>query len=377
MRRDSLPFVVGTIVGLLLFLVAGEAWAVPQSFPAVPAGIERVQMQSGRAALSEERVTIDCDDTLRCTALVRWTLDPGPGPQLAERVAFFFIERGDVESVTVDGVAVDVRRLAQQEGDPRDADVPARVRVAVPLPPSSAPQTIEVAAILSPLAERIGTFSAPAEQHRHPVLVDDREERSLFYGGASPTQGASAVHPAAPRQRSVTVRFSAAWRRAPARGWRTVQRRRNATVVVADGDELGEGGEVWLSLRRGGPLPGGPFVAVGLGMRGKDRWPVLRAGYELFSTPWLVHSLAIETDFRSATVVPATEFASRGLFIIPSVALGAGIPVRVAPRPRAGVRVQAALSWPVFSLVAAVDSLPAAGGEPFALSGTLFGQLSL
>lgn len=64
------------------------------------------------------------------------------------------------------------------------------------------------------------------------------------------------------------------------------------------------------------------------------------------------------------------------LVIIPSLGVGAGIPLRIYPGVRTGVRLQLDLSWWFVTFFAAFDVFPRTGTDRTSLMGALYGQLS-
>jgi hypothetical protein len=111
-----------------------------------------------------------------------------------------------------------------------------------------------------------------------------------------------------------------------------------------------------------GRLKGGPFIAAGGAIL--DANPARgRIGWEHAEPlPFLFYSAALETDFvRELTVVPAIELThgrTRVMWFVPCAGLGVGAPVQVLPDVRPGLRVQASLSWRVFSFLTIFDWLP-------------------
>lgn len=136
-------------------------------------------------------------------------------------------------------------------------------------------------------------------------------------------------------------------------------------------DELGFG----ISL--GHNHVGGPLLGAGAGFTGKTRFR-MRAGYEFGSASFLAHQLTVETDFQRVLLVAGTDAALPNYMIfIPSFGGGLGLPVQVWPEARVGARVQAALSWPLFSIVGHFDVFPPMGGSAIEYHGGLYGQLSI
>ncbi|MGA2124392.1 MAG: hypothetical protein ABSG58_08200 [Acidimicrobiales bacterium] len=122
-------------------------------------------------------------------------------------------------------------------------------------------------------------------------------------------------------------------------------------------------------------LNGGPLL--GLGARLDAPRFRMRFGYEAAVPWWMLWSASVETDFRAmTTLVPGAEIASPNVWaFIPSVALGAGVPVQLRSAQAAvGGRIQLTASWPVVSLVMPIDFFPVAAADRWQVA--LFGQAS-
>ena len=82
-------------------------------------------------------------------------------------------------------------------------------------------------------------------------------------------------------------------------------------------------------------------------------------------------------DFTgTTTLVPLGEVASPGVYFIPSLGLGAGVPIqfRSGAGTHVGARMQLTLSFPVVSIVFPVDVFPGDAGNTWQVG--LFGQAS-
>jgi len=125
-------------------------------------------------------------------------------------------------------------------------------------------------------------------------------------------------------------------------------------------------------------LHGGPLVGLGGRIVDASRLRA-RIGYEAAFPWWVIWSAAAETDFRdTATIIPLLgEVASPGALFVPSLGIGAGIPVqfRSGAGVQAGARLQGTVSFPVLSLVIPVDVYPGAASAYVWQLG-LFGQAS-
>ncbi|MGD0524650.1 MAG: hypothetical protein ABSE49_05885 [Polyangiaceae bacterium] len=118
---------------------------------------------------------------------------------------------------------------------------------------------------------------------------------------------------------------------------------------------------------RGGTtlLNGGPFVGAG-GRIGPAELRT-RLGYEVAYPSYVLYSAAVETSFHGrTTLVPMVEAATPDiLVIIPSLGLGAGVPVQLRAGEPAlvGGRLQLTVSFPVISLVVPFDWFPGGSGS--------------
>lgn len=105
----------------------------------------------------------------------------------------------------------------------------------------------------------------------------------------------------------------------------------------------------------------------------------MRLGYEVAYPSYVLYSLNVDTDFQDEVVVaPVVELASDSvMFIIPSVGLGLGVPVRVWPEVDVGLRGQLTLQWPLLGVVTSLDVYPGMDTEaPGMFQATLLGQIA-
>ncbi|SEU28440.1 hypothetical protein [Stigmatella erecta] len=205
-------------------------------------------------------------------------------------------------------------------------------------------------------------YEWPAVQARHVLLSSPPQATSwdidYLLGPIRTWAGNPELH--------VTVRIPSAWEvgsspdasartRPEAAGW---QVRRKGAHAVAERRIEGASAPEWfnIALTRRKPwwAPGGLQLGVGARLGGASRF-MARLGYQLAAPESFLHSLSVETDFREQLVLtPLTQYATPQLFILPSLGLGAGVPVQVLPEARPGVRllvdlhlgpVGAAFSW--------------------------------
>lgn len=103
---------------------------------------------------------------------------------------------------------------------------------------------------------------------------------------------------------------------------------------------------------------GGPFLAVGSAGDDEKRTR-LRVGWEVARPRWLLYSLQADFDFRGRVIAaPVVSAASQWITIIPSIGLGLGVPVQVAPTLRAGLRLQFDAMIAACGLLASMDVFP-------------------
>ncbi len=133
----------------------------------------------------------------------------------------------------------------------------------------------------------------------------------------------------------------------------------------ADGGTIRTGADV--------VAPGGPFFGAGpvVWPKPEARW---FSGYELFAPYWVAHALALEGHASELWLAPSIEMTTPMLFVLPSFGAGVGLPLRLSPSLRPGVRLQASLAWPLFSMRAELDLAPR-DGAPGQLA--LLGRFSL
>ena len=221
--------------------------------------------------------------------------------------------------------------------------------------------------MMEPLLERYGfnreEFLIHALLARHPWLsTDPRDDDTAEYAYAlSPIRswgGSPNIE--------VTVRLGPGLHWAPPEGAWTVGRDAEGfvartTVAARDASVLRFG-----TITPGTTvLNGGPFVAAG-GRIGPAELRT-RLGYEIAYPQAVIYSAAVETSFHGrTTLVPLVEAATPDiLLIIPSLGLGAGVPVQLRSGAPAlvGARVQLTVSFPVVSLVMPFDWFPGGTGS--------------
>jgi hypothetical protein len=331
MRRSSIAF------SLMLLAWPEDAFAMKNPDPAYAAGFGRPQAEGLEGIVRAEEVRFTCDDSPRCEVVARWLLAP-TGAATTLRIG---IEFADVEELMLEGTPLD-HRVTQDDRSWTRGGWRVQPSVIADLPADSRERMLVARIQLLP---RFATRPWPSMVQARHVFVHRHPECTTVWYGAPHDQV----------RRSVALE-------------RTKGLRRRQSRVVEDVEEF--------PLCRGRMWHGGPLLGIGASFEPRARL-LLRAGYELSSSRFTVHGLAMETDIRRVLVVPYTDVGSPNVFLIaPSVALGLGAPLRVWPDFRAGVRLQLTLSWPIVSLVGAFDAFPRMRDEPTVYYGAFLTQFS-
>jgi len=206
----------------------------------------------------------------------------------------------------------------------------------------------------------LGEWAIPPLTTRHPWLAtEERLDGSLDFAYALSPIRSWAGSPTI----DVSVRFPGSLRWSGARGvaWKRTREGTDevarATVAAADASTLRFG-----FVKPGTTiLWGGPLVGVGGRLDAKELR--VRLGYEVAQPSWAIYSAAVETSFHGrTTLVPLAEAATPDLlFVIPSLALGAGVPVqlRSGASTLVGARAQLTVAFPIVSMVVPFDWFPA------------------
>lgn len=204
----------------------------------------------------------------------------------------------------------------------------------------------------------LGEFALPALWTRHPWLSTvPRQDTTDDYAYAlSPIRSWAGSPTIDVAVRVPSARYWAAGQQGWTAGEQDGEFVARRTVAAADASRLG------FSVVHPGTtlLNGGPLVGFGAGL---DSGTVRgRLGYEIGIPWWVIWSASVETDFKgTTTIVPLGEVATPDLiFLIPSVGLGAGVPVQIrsGAGTYVGARMQLTVSFPVLSMVLPVDVFP-------------------
>jgi len=218
-------------------------------------------------------------------------------------------------------------------------------------------------------------YQAPAVEARHLLLGREPHERlfdlDYFVAPLWTWRGEPTIE--------VEVHYPDAFEFPVSEGW-TFERTKEGKVARRTIATRSENGSLWLGFLKPAPLvaDGGLLAGVG-GAFGDQAGLRLRLGYEVALRGWLLASLAAESDLQTRVrIVPAIEAASPAiLFIIPSVGVGAGVPVQVWPQARVGIRLQASLHVYPAGLLFAADFYPRAGSSRFVAEFSLLFQVGL
>lgn len=111
--------------------------------------------------------------------------------------------------------------------------------------------------------------------------------------------------------------------------------------------------------------PGGPVLALGkvfgaVPRRGigasREAGLVGRVGWEAFAPARVGHALSVDvTTGGAVTLAYLPQVMTSRWLVLPSLGIGIGLPVQLAPRLTSGLRVQASVAFPVIGLVGWVD----------------------
>ena len=137
--------------------------------------------------------------------------------------------------------------------------------------------------------------------------------------------------------------------------------------------------DIRISEPRRDPVLGGPMAAIGGRLDQKEFR--LRAGFELTRpAEWAVYSVTVDSNLKNyLTPAVMIEGATPSVFfIIPSLSLGVGMPVRFekGEPTRVGIRTQLGLQTALLGLVFPVDIYPARGPAGDHVDLSLLGRIS-
>lgn len=326
-----------------------------------------------RSEVLGEELSFDCSEAEReeaCRFEARYRLRNRTSEAEVIDAAFLGIRVREV-SVAFDGELLPVaqgQRDAPESTPEESLERLARTSVerfgfTLTLPPERGGELVVRGVVLLERRFFPSGYEWPAVQARH-VLLSSKTQRVTYWdidyllGPIRTWAGNPGLH--------ITVRIPSGWevgsspnasaRTLPeAAGW---QVRRQGAHAVAERRIEGASAPEWFNIaltqRKPWWTPGGVQLGVGARLGGASRF-MARLGYQLAAPESFLHSLSVETDFREQLVLtPLTQYATPQILIIPSLGLGAGVPVQVRPDTRPGVRLLvdlhfgpagAALSW--------------------------------
>lgn len=289
--------------------------------------------------------------------------DGGEGP-LCTFTATYALENPTAEAQTVDlefvGSHVSNVRFALSSEPVASEDGRARLTV------SAAAALLTVTGALAPGRYHVPSYGKSAVATRHPLLGSEVPRSNVFdlTYELSPVRSWAGTPPRV----TVTLTHPIAWRV-------TLHEQPTADGKLTLEVDAAQVERLRARLELPGPrlFNGGLFIGAGGAVLNRFRF---RAGYEIAAPEWLLHSLAVETDFTSALAfIPAVHAASEGLLVlIPSLSAGLGLPIEVRPSLRVGARLQLTVHWPFVGFVAALDVFP---GTRDPVQVTLTGQVGL
>ncbi len=341
----------GRALGLLVIALCSLLPAVASAGPNEHvARMSRLLVDGAPTALDYDAALTCAEEELSCAAEVAWTLPAHAEP----RQAVLYLWQGEVQSLTVDGR---VTAYTTDDGSDENAwHLGELLRVEFTLPATTEPLQVELETtlVMTHRGPRCGMgMMIPLAEMRHitqskvDYLVDLDAMDGWPQGDPPPVfieEENVEITLDVPRQWKLE-RLDWSFERHGSRRHATSKRGRL---------RVGATDRRWAH---------GPALAVGARMRGRDARPWLRGAWEFSRVPLLVHSAAIESDFRRMVLVPSTEIGTAGWFILPSLSAGLGVPVRVYPEVRPGARAWGGLNFPVVSIVGGYDVFPRMAGH--------------
>lgn len=362
-----------------------------------------------RLEVTGERLRIDCGEeggAPRCTFEARYAVrNPGSAPETVV-VAFYGAAAKDISPkgpgvgargplTPVEQAALDVAAGLSMENPANSRHVRPRFHAAHEL--TRTPFTLTVAAGASVECVVSGTFELRGRWRGHYMVLPGRYARHLALSTVGEARHFELAYLLSPLRSwasagpiELEVRYPSRWQvsgllstepqlqsgtsrdaalQGQAEGGLTVAR---ATLRAAESASL--------TLRAALPAPsfalGGPVIGLGAALR--DASFRARLGYEVSAPGWLLHSLNVDTDFRSLVVLaPMVEAVTPQVILLPWLSLGVGMPIRVRPSTDVGVRLQFGVGFLSVGFVASIDYFPGLPGEhPDHLRTTLYAHIS-
>lgn len=361
--------------------------------------------------VEEERLSFQCQEVSRvpsCSFEARYRVfNPSAEPS-GGHAAFYGLHADGVE-VKVDGRHANVN-LTADEVKALDEDVAAasgssqqstfwnrmsmatdRQGFALTVQPGARVEVVATGSMVPGQTIYGHGYSYNPAEGRHYFLHRGDPERRIheFEYLVSPIRTWAAVH-----RMVVTVRYPSSWTMygsfygTPQRSEATWVERNDGdfmtSTATTDGkvspDAMGNVLELRFSLPGDRFEHGGPFVGLGGALGSMDKGEFrMRFGYEMAAPWWLVESLTVDTDFNQRLVLAANAEAALPhlLFVLPSLSVGAGLPVQVLPTPTVGMRFLAGVQFPFLGFSTSVDIFPGLSPQEGRYQVALLGRLSL
>jgi hypothetical protein len=107
----------------------------------------------------------------------------------------------------------------------------------------------------------------------------------------------------------------------------------------------------------------------------------MRLGYEIASPSWAIHSITADTDFERRLVIAPNIEAALPHFtlipILPSLGVGAGVPVQIVPTATVGARLFGTFQLWFIGVVTSIDIFPGLSPEEGQYQVFVMGRASL
>ncbi len=323
------------------------------------------------AAVAAERITLDCTstgapDALSCALRVEWALTNATDDATTAALVFSWPDDSTPTVSVADAILPEAPTLR-----PVQVLVPPHGTVTVALEATlelDTPYLGVESGIPNPL-----TAVDPLHA-RHPLLSSAWESAVRGFAWTRPDD----LRFASVGPTTVRARVPSTWHEGGA--LRAAESTPGHRQLTYDPPAREPPGRIGIAFGRGerGELlrQGGPFVALGASLNvGRPSFEEgfrARAGYTFGLHEFVLVSLSAESDFRSQVLVtPTVELASWGMIVVPSLSLGVGLPIQLAPTPRPGVRFEASATLYSVGFVASLDLWPDDGTTQLMLLGRI------
>ncbi len=321
----------------------------------------------------DEKLRFDCAEQgrdLRCTFVATYRIHNPTAAAIIQPAGFSTARARDLE-ITIDEQPVPTGLSPDESFAVRSA-TPERIwsefRITVA---AGATRTLRVRGLIDVVGHRIGVgYEIPASVARHLMFGNEPGERvsTLEYfllpirtWSGDPTIEVELTAPS-------RYALSGPLEKANETTYRWTTRASSAPRSL----------EVTFIEKRF-PVYGGLLFGIG-GSTGDAKGLRLRAGGEiaLAKAPWLLASVAYENSASERhIIVPAIKAASPHIIIIPSVGVGLGAPIQVAPVTRVGARLELDAHFGPLGFLFTLDGYPATSSASALVQPSFMFQLSL